>query len=163
MNYKVSQIKVSAEVVQQKIMSWCAYQERSQHETRQKLYEYGLEEEEVEAILANLISENFLNEERFAKAFVSGKLRIKHWGRIKIKAELKKHRISEACTSIGLKSIDLEEYTRILQKVIEKKTKSIPSTKSQKKFYIVLKYLISRGFESDLVRENLGILRDENG
>jgi regulatory protein len=162
MNYKVSQIKVSAEVAQQKIMSWCAYQERSQHETRQKLYQYGIGEEDVEAIIANLISENFLNEERFAKAFVSGKLRIKHWGRNKIKVELKKHKLSEACVKIGLKSIDLEEYIEILKKVIEKKTKSIPSNHTQKTFYVVLNYLISRGFESDLVRENLGILRDEN-
>lgn len=162
MNYKVSQIKLSPELVQQKIMSWCAYQERSQHETRNKLDGYGLSSEDTEAIIANLISENFLNEERFATAFASGKFRIKHWGKNKIKVELKKHRVSEHCINKALKSIDMDEYLSVIEKVIEKKIKLIKTDNEQKKFYSVLNYLISRGFESDLVRENLGKLRDEN-
>ncbi|WP_317896816.1 regulatory protein RecX [Aurantibacillus circumpalustris] len=162
MNYKVSQIKLSAEVAQQKIMTWCAYQERSQHETRNKLFEYGLSSEETEAIISNLISENFLSEERFAVAFASGKFRIKHWGKNKIKIELKKHRVSEYCLNKALKLIDMVEYQIVIGKVIEKRRKLFKGSDKTKEFYNVLNYLISRGFESDLVRENLGKLRNEN-
>ena len=140
MDYKVNKIKLSAELAHHKIKMWCAYQERSQHETRQKLYEYGLFSEDVEGIIADLIGENFLNEERFSIAYASGKFRIKHWGRIKIKNELRKHRISEYCLNKALKSIDVEEYDKIIKKVIEKKIRiSKPSTQ-QKLFYSVLNY-----------------------
>lgn len=162
MEHKVTKIKLSAELAQQKIMSWCAYQERSQHETRQKLYEYGLHSEEVEAIISNMISENFLNEERFAIAFASGKFRIKHWGKIKIKIELKKHKISDYCITKAIKSIDADEYEEVIKKVIARKTRLTKSTNPQKLYYSLLNYLMSRGFESDLVRENLSKLHDEN-
>jgi regulatory protein len=161
MEHKVSKIKLSPEIAQQKIMSWCAYQERSQHETRQKLYEYGLHSEEVEAIISNMIAENFLNEERFSIAFASGKFRIKNWGRIKIKAELKKHKVSDYCINKAMKSIDTEEYEAVIRKVIEKKLRITKSSNPQKLYYSLLNYLMSRGFESDLVRENLSKLHEE--
>ena len=72
-----------------KVESWCAYQERAQQEVRNKLYEYGLHQNEVEELITELIVTNFLNEERFAMAYVSGKVNIKKWGRIKIKQGLK--------------------------------------------------------------------------
>ncbi|HCM75832.1 MAG TPA: RecX family transcriptional regulator, partial [Cytophagales bacterium] len=68
----------------QKIYHYCAYQERSHKEVRNKLYDYGLWGSEVEDLLTRLITEDFLNEERFAKSFAGGKFRMKKWGRIKI-------------------------------------------------------------------------------
>jgi regulatory protein len=161
MEYKVSQIKLSPELAQQKIMSWCAYQERSQHETRQKLYQYGLFSEEVEAIIANLIGENFLSEERFALAFAGGKFRIKHWGRNKIKAELKKHHVSEYCIRKAINAINEKDYELVMDKIIQKKIKSIKHSDTKKITYTLANYLISRGFESDLVREKLSNLQLE--
>lgn len=157
MEYKVSKIKLSAEIAFHKIKSWCAYQERSQHETLQKLYSYGLLTEEVEEIIADLISENFLNEERFAIAFAGGKFRIKQWGKTKIKIELKKHKVSDYCITKALKSIEDSEYIKTITKVIEKKTKLLKTKDQKNKFYILLNYLISRGFESDIVREILKV------
>ncbi len=68
----------------------CAYQERCHQEMRNKLYEWGLYPDAVENILANLITENFLNEERFAKAYAGGKFRIKKWGRTRADEEMEK-------------------------------------------------------------------------
>ncbi len=161
MDYKVSKIKLSPELAQQKMKNWCAYQERSQYETRRKLTEFGLTTEETEAIIANLIGENFLNEERFAIALAGGKFRIKHWGKIKIKMELKKHKISEYCINKALTTIDAQEYEVVIKKEIEKKMRLLKFTDTKKTTYAVLNYLVSRGFESDLVRENLGKLQDE--
>lgn len=150
-------IKISPELALEKIKRWCAYQERSHYETRQKLYEYGLPTDDLENIIATLISENFLNEERFAHALTSGKFRIKHWGKIKIKMELKKHRIPEHLINKVLQSIDKNEYENVLQKVIDKKTKLLKGNDKRKNIYTVLNYAVSKGFERDLILERINI------
>ena len=144
-----------------KISNWCAYQERSQQETRKKLYEYGLPAQEVEQIIATLIEENFLNEERFALALAGGKFRIKHWGRIKIKLELKKHGISDYLINKALKAIGSSDYVNTLKQVAEKKLATVKGNDRRKLFYTTLSYLVSRGFESDLAAEQLNQLLEK--
>ncbi|MBL7890927.1 MAG: RecX family transcriptional regulator [Bacteroidia bacterium] len=129
----------------------CAYQERCQQEMRDKLYEWGLHSNDVENIIADLISTNFLNEERFAKAFAGGKFRIKKWGRVKIKIELKKRKISEYCIRKGLEEIDDEAYISTLKDLLNKKLKEISKGKEHVRNYKAAQYALSRGFESDLV------------
>lgn len=136
-----------------KIQNWCAYQERAQQEVRNKLYEYGLFSVDVENIIVDLIVTNFLNEERFANAFVGGKFRIKKWGKNKIKAELRKKRVSEVCIKKALLQITFDDYTKTLNKVLEQKRKLIKEKHPLKIKYKLMQYLIGRGFESDLVRE----------
>lgn len=133
--------------------NWCAYQERSQFEVRNKLVEYGIFNEEAENIISQLIQENFLNEERFALAFARGKFRIKRWGRIKIKLELKQHKVSEYCISKALKQIDDNEYFATLEKIIEKKTKEVKESNKIKKQYKIIKYAMSRGYEQDIIMD----------
>ena len=102
-----------------------------------------------------LISDNFLNEERFAKAFVGGKFRIKKWGRIKIKIELKKRKISDYCIKKGMQEIDEDDYLKTLQEILLKKLKENPKGKEQVRNYKAAQYAISRGFEGDLVWETI--------
>jgi regulatory protein len=155
---KRSPLNITPFVAIEKIKNWCAYQERSQNETRSKLLEYGLSTEEADNIITELIAENFLNEERFATAFASGKFRIKHWGRNKIKSGLKFHRVSDYCIKKALADIDENEYESTLVKVMEKKLKQTKAGDSRKKYYTVLNYMVSRGFESDLVIEQLKLI-----
>lgn len=133
----------------------CAYQERCQQEMRDKLYEWGLHSNDVENIIANLISDNFLNEERFAKAYAGGKFRIKKWGRIKIKIELKKRKISDYCIKKGMQEIDDADYIKTLKDIITKKLKENPKGKQQVRNYKAAQYAISRGYEGDLVWEEI--------
>src|SRR5690606_32650010 len=77
-----------------KASNYCAFQERSQQEVRDKLYEWGLHKEEVENLLVDLIQEGFLNEERFAMAYARGKHRINKWGVHKIRQGLKLKSVS---------------------------------------------------------------------
>ncbi len=137
----------------QKAESYCAYQERAQQEVRDKLYSWGLHQDEVENIIAQLIEDNFLNEERFAKAYVLGKFRMKGWGKIKIKMHLKAKRVSEPLIRIALREINSEEYEEMLDKIIEKRIKipinKITRTERQKLF----NYLLSKGFEADIIRQ----------
>lgn len=154
MNYKIKKINTTREEVFQKMKNLCAYQERSQEEIRKKIHEYGLNSEETDELIAKLIEENFLNEERFVNAFCSGKLKIKHWGRHKIKYELRKHKISEAMISKALNNIDENEYANILKKIILKKS-SVHKKDSQHQFFSILRYCISKGYEQDLSVEKI--------
>jgi regulatory protein len=138
-----------------KIASFCAYQERTQQEVRQKLYEYGIKSDEVEVIIVKLIGDNFLNEERFAKAYAGGKFRIKKWGRLKISRALEMKGLSSYCVKSGLKEIDEEDYLQTISVLIEKKSIEITLKNSYQKSYKIAQYLISRGYESDLVWEIL--------
>ena len=133
----------------------CAYQERCQQEMRDKLYEWGLFPDAVENIIANLITDNYLNEERFAKAYAGGKFRIKKWGRIKIKIELKKRKISDYCIRKAMEEIEDAEYIKTLKGLIAKKSKEIKGGKQHIRNCKVAKYVASRGFEQDLIWEVL--------
>lgn len=136
-----------------RIRKYCAFQERSQQEVRDKLYSYGLHKREVEQIIAQLVTENFLNEERFAVAYAGGKFRAKHWGRNKIKAALKQKKVSDYCIGKAMKEIPEREYQKALQKIISEKSKSVSEKNILKKNYKVAQYAISRGFEAELVWE----------
>lgn len=134
-----------------KIRDWCAYQERCQQEARDKLYDYGLKTDDVENIIAQLVNENFINEERFAIAFAGGKFRIKKWGRVKIKQELKARRVSDYCIKKGLAVIDNTEYINTLKKVLALKAKSITEKNLLKKKQKLVRYALSKGYEQDII------------
>lgn len=134
-----------------KAESWCAYQERSQQEVRDKLYEYGLHYNEVEELISELIMTNFLNEERFAMAYVSGKFNIKKWGRIKIKQGLKFKKVPDKLIQKALNSIDGDQYLANLLAVAEKKSKVLTEKEPLKRKYKLITYLQGRGFEKDLI------------
>src|SRR5690348_15012185 len=93
-----------------KILHYCKYQERCHSEVRNKLYDMGFTSEKVERQLSELIDCGVLNEERFARAFARGKFRMLHWGRDKIKQQLKIKKISDYCIRKGLSEIDDEQY-----------------------------------------------------
>lgn len=155
MEYKVSKIKLSPEIALQKMRNWCAYQERSQYEALQKLTEMGLSIDEANEIIASLITENYMNEERFTLAFAGGKFRIKQWGKNKIKAELRKHKVPENMINKAFMQIDDDEYKLTLQKIITKRLEASGTKDAQIQFFDALKYCITRGFEHDLVNELL--------
>lgn len=142
-----------------KIEAYCAYQERCQFEVASKLYSWGITGEQQDQLIADLIVNRFLDEERFAEAFVSGKFRIKRWGRIKIRQHLKQKRISEYSIKKGMASIDLEEYYATIQHLAERKSADLKSEKDpwQKKAKII-RFLASKGFEQELIYEVLGEL-----
>jgi regulatory protein len=149
-----SECKYSFLEAKAKLEALCAYQERCQFELEQKLISWGFKEEDRNALLADLITNRFLDEERFAIAFVSGKHRIKRWGRIKIRSQMKLKRISEHSIKKGLSQIDPDEYWETVLQLAEKKLADLgsPEDRWQQKVKII-RYLQSRGFEMDLSQD----------
>lgn len=143
--------KYDPETALQKARNFCAYRERCQQEVRNRLYEWGLYPKEVEQVIGQLISENFVNEERFAKAYATGKVRIKHWGRNKIKMMLRQLNVSDYCIKKAMAAIDEDEYTEIAKKLIEKKAKTVKEKNDLKRINKIAAYASGKGFEGELV------------
>ncbi len=138
-----------------KAESYCAYQERSQQELRDKLYSWGLHQSDVESIISDLIADNFLNEERFAKAFVLGKFRMKAWGKVKIIQHLKLKRVSKPLITVAMREIDLDEYEEKLEELIAKKiNKPLASLTLPEKAKLI-RYLQAKGYENDLIFQKI--------
>lgn len=152
---------LSIEEAMQKLQQYCAYQERCHEEVRSKLLEYGVFGDSLEKVIADLISENFLNEERFAQTFAGGKFRIKKWGRKKIVQELKSKKISDYSISKALASeINEDDYRTTLNEVLNKKAKLLSETDRFKKCRKLALFAIGRGFEAEIVWHCLNELSD---
>jgi regulatory protein len=145
----------------QKAKHYCGYQERCHKEVKEKLYELGLHKVEVETTISQLIEENYLNEERFATQFAGGKFRMKNWGRVKIKYELKQKQVSEYCIKKGLKAIDEDDYIKALEKLAAAKWESLSGEKNKfSKLRKTQDYLMQKGFEQDLIRETIQFIQN---
>ena len=151
---KMNKKYYSKEEALQKAKQYCAYQERCHSEVKEKLYGFGLHKNDVDELLSELISENYLNEERFAIQFAGGRFRIKQWGRVKIKYALKQKQVSEYCINQALATIDEKDYNRTLEKLFEQKLKTL---KTEKNSFVKKRklqdHLVLRGFETGLVRK----------
>jgi regulatory protein len=138
-----------------KLESLCAYQERCQFEIDQKLISWKFPPDQRDQLIADLITNNFINEQRFAEAFVSGKFNIKKWGRIKITSHLKQKLISNYSIQKGLKEIDQDQYWSTIVALAFKKKAELSSKKGnlwdhKAKTY---RFLQSKGYESDICSE----------
>jgi regulatory protein len=148
-----SECKYSFLEAKARLEALCAYQERCSFELNNKMIKWGIGEDDRNALLAHLIENNFLSEERFAEAFVSGKVNIKRWGRSKIRVELKARRISEYSLKKGIESIDEEVYWKNLLHLTEKKFNSTKESDAYKKKMKVFRFLATKGYETDLIKE----------
>lgn len=149
-----SECNISFLQAKNKIEAYCAYQDRCHYEVKTKLSQWNIVGEQQDQLIADLISNRFLDEERFAESYTSGKFRIKRWGKIKIRQHLKAKFVPEYCINKALKSIDLEEYYQTITHLVEKKTRELHTEKDLfKKKAKIARYLASKGFEQDLIFE----------
>ncbi len=140
---------------------FCAYQERTQQEVRDRLAEWGVRGDDAEEVIAELISQNYLNEERFAKSFAGGKFRVKGWGRRKIKQHLQQRGITGYNLNQALNEIAPDDYRATLTELLDKKRQSLARSGQLDTNPLVVKqklvrYALSKGYESDLIFAVLG-------
>jgi len=148
-NNKVYTVKEATE----RIQSYCAMQDRCQWEVERKMKEWGISDEIIENILTDLILDKFVDEERFSESFCRGKFRIKRWGKVKIKNELKIKKISNNCIDKGLLQIEKKEYIKVLKDLYLKKRDSLKDTNQFIRKGKIAKHLQQKGFESKLIWE----------
>lgn len=142
----------------QKARHYCGYQERCHSEVKEKLYSLGLRGVQVEEALATLVDENYLNEERFAIQFAGGRFRMKQWGRVRIRYELRQKKVSEYCIGKALEAIDEEEYERTLNRLSEDRWEALrdetdPMVRRRK----WQTWLLQKGYEADRVGRLSGL------
>jgi regulatory protein len=145
--------KLTASEARKKIYHYCAYQERSHLEVKNKLNDLELSSSEIEEMISHLITEGYLNEERFAKAFVGGKFRLKNWGKIKIVDALEVKGLTKNCIRIGLREIDDADYRRTIESLILKKLHHTDEENLYVKREKLATHVIQKGFEPELVWE----------
>jgi len=143
------------QIAREKIQAYCAYQERCHQEVTRKLKSWGLISEAIELLISELMQFNFLNEERYARSFSRGKFRIKKWGRKKIRAELKKREVYDKCIDFAMEEIDDKAYYETLKEVLQKKNKQEKDSDPYRRKAKLTRYLVSRGYEYDLIRDAL--------
>lgn len=144
----------SFEDAKAKIENWCAYRDRSENETVQKLLTFDLNEKEIARTIQHLKVQNFIDDKRFAESYVTGKFRIKNWGKKKIYAHLLQKHIDKSHISEALMAIDYDEYLQVAQKIIEKKWNAlIRESDDWKRKQKVIQYAASRGFEFGVIQE----------
>jgi regulatory protein len=134
-----------------RILRYCVYQERCHQEVKEKLFSFGLSRTDTDDLMTDLITDGFLNEERFAKAFAGGKFRMRQWGRLKIIRELKSRGLTANCIKSGLKEIDDGDYRKSLTLLLEKKSSAVSGENS---FVIkdkLSRFAIQKGYEPELV------------
>lgn len=149
---QISTPRPSNEQALQKLRHYCAYAERCHSDVVSKLYDLGVWKKDHDEIVATLIEENYLNEERFAKAFAGGHFRSKQWGKNKIIQALKQKGVSSYCIKTGLKEIDEDDYGQTLQKLFTQKWESLRGTSNRfAKMKKTTDYLLQKGYESHLV------------
>lgn len=141
-----------------RLQRYCTYQDRCHIEVERKLTEMRMIPQAKEQIIISLIEDDYLNEERFALAFVKGKFRIKKWGRIRLKAELKKRKISKYLIKSALEQISEKDYLFTFEELANRKANSIKANSILLKKKKLADYLIYRGWESSLVNDKVNQL-----
>lgn len=137
--------------IKQKLANYCVYQDRCHAEVEQKMREFLLIDEAKEEIILYLMKEKYLNEERFTRSYIRGKFYIKHWGRNKIKMNLKQKQISEKLINMCFDEIDEEDYFKTIKRIYEDYSSKQKGLQEYQKKSKTIKYLMSRGFEYEKI------------
>jgi len=145
----------------QKLKHYCTYQERSHYEVKQKLYELGVRTNDHDEIIASLIDEDYLNEERFAIQFAGGKFRMKQWGKKKILYALREKKVSDYSIKKALAEINEDDYLVVLKKLAEEKYNLLKDEQPMDRKKKTIDYLIQKGYEYENVNNLLSSLTEK--
>ena len=142
----------------QKAGRFCAFQERSPKEISDKLRGWGLENDQVQDVLEQLLNEGFVDPQRFANAYCNDKFEFNSWGKHKIKANIFVHQLDAVVVENALARIDNDNYINRLAELAEKKWSNLEGVEDVNRKQKTLSYLTNKGFETDLIWKALNQL-----
>lgn len=131
----------------QRAAALCCQSEHCVADITEKLLRWGVSREDSGRIIDRLIDEKYIDESRYALAYVRDKVRFSHWGRVKIKSMLRMLRVSEQDISNAFDSFDEDEYLGVLENVIESKRRTLPEASSYDSRVKLIRFALQRGFE----------------
>ena len=141
------------EEIKQKLVNYCVYQDRCHSEVEQKMRDFLLIPEAKDEIFLYLIKENYLNEERFTRSYIRGKFYIKHWGRNKIRINLKQKGITEKLIAKSMDEIDEQDYLDSVNKIYQDYYSKQKGLRDYQKKSKTIKHLMSKGYEYEIIME----------
>ena len=133
------------------MQKYCAFQERCHQEVRTKLLEHKVYGDALEEIITELIVQNFLDEERYAKTYARGKFRMKQWGRNKIKSELKLKQVSAYSIKEAMTEINESDYMETLRQIIAKKERLSHFKNQYDRVKKLTDYALGKGYEYEII------------
>lgn len=137
----------------QKLAALCARSEHCQQEMLDKMRQWGVSDEDQAKVMARLIKEKYVDDERFAHAFVYDKIRYSKWGRRKVEQALWMKRIDEHISKSILDEMDDEEYLQILRPLLKQKSKSVTGRNEYERTMKLIKFALGRGFTMDIIKQ----------
>lgn len=138
-----------------KMAQLCSCSEQCSADIKKKIAAYDIVEEVVEEIIARLKSEKYLDDDRYVHAYISDKIRLNKWGRIKMRYYLKAKRLPDAVIERGLNEIDAEQYKKVLLATMNEKAKKVKKENKYEQAAHVIRFAQSRGFEPELIHRHL--------
>lgn len=145
----------------EKLSALCARSEHCQQELLDKMAQWGVAADEQAAVMARLVSERYVDDERFCRAFILDKIRYSKWGRRKIEQSLWMKHIDESISRPMLDDIEDEEYISVLKPMIRQKQRSTTGRNDYERYMKVIKWAMGRGYTMDIIRQCMDI-RDED-
>lgn len=136
-------------------MGYCAKEERCQKDVKDKLMYYGLSSSDADYVVIEMITKNFLSEQRYSNLYVRSKINQNYWGKTKIRYMLSLKNISKTCIDKAISLVDEQRYKEVVGLLAEKKLKTIHTTNSYEKRQKVYQYLVSHGFENEIINNVL--------
>ena len=140
-----------------RLTALCAQAEHCQQEMRNKMKRWEMTPEAQDRVIARLIKERYIDDERYARAFVKDKIRYNKWGRRKIQQGLWMKRIDDDIQQRILDEIDDEEYLNVLKPLLAQKRKSIKTQNDYELNQKLVRFALGRGFTFDIIRQCLDV------
>ena len=144
-----------------KLTALCARSEHCQHEMLEKMRQWGVSKEEQAQVMQRLVSERYVDDERYARAFVNDKVRYNKWGRRKVEEALWLKHIADDIRQRVLDEVDDEEYLRVLRPLVQQKRRTIKAVDDYEKNRKLVRFALSRGFTFDIIRQCLDVTDDD--
>ena len=152
--------EISEQEAYLQLAALCAQAEHCQQEMRDKMKRWDVDETAQNRIIARLVKERYINDERFSRAFVKDKIRYNKWGRRKVQQALWMKRIDDEIQQRVLDEIDEKEYLDVLRPLLKQKRKSIKANSDYELNQKLVRFALGRGFTFDLIRQCLDV--DDN-
>ena len=141
----------------QKLSDLCARSEHCQQELLEKMRQWGVSDEEQAQVMERLVAERYVDDARFARAFIYDKIRYSKWGRRKVEQALWMKRIEDSISKPLLDAVDDEEYLSILRPMLKQKRKSIKANSEYELTMKLIKFALGRGFTMDIIKQCLEV------